>query len=76
MKNRNLNKEAMCLGFLSLLISILFLWFGLTFSGILSKIEKIISLSGAICGAGLFLILYLLSDAYDIRGEQPWTHTY
>lgn len=69
MKNRNLNKEAMCLGFLSVLISILFLLVGLTISGILSKI--IISLSGAICGAGLFLILYLLTDAYDIRGEQP-----
>lgn len=69
MKNRNLNKEAMFLGVLSVLISILFLRFGLTFSGILSKI--IISLSGAICGAGLFLILYLLTDAYDIRGEQP-----
>lgn len=74
MKNRNLNKEAMFLGVLSVLISILFLRFGLTFSGILSKI--IISLSGAICGAGLFLILYLLTDAYDIRGEQPWTNTY
>lgn len=74
MKNRNLNKEAMCLGVLSVFISILFLRFGLTFSGILSKI--IISLSGAICGAGLFLILYLLTDAYDIRGEQPWTNTY
>ena len=69
MKNRNLNKEAMCLGFLSVLISILFLWFGFTFSGILSKI--IISLSGAICGAGLYLIFYSLADAYDIRGEQP-----
>lgn len=74
MKNRNLDKEAMCLGFLSVLISILFLWFGLTFSGILSKI--IISLSGAICGAGLFLILYLLADTYDVIGEQPWTYTY
>lgn len=69
MKNRNLNKEAMCLGFLSVLISILFLWFGLNFSGILSKI--IISLSGAMWGVGSFLISYLLTDTYDIRGEQP-----
>ena len=68
-KRRNLYREAMCLGFLGVLISILLFYFGLNFSGILNKI--IICLSGAICGAGLFLILYLLTDAYYVRGEQP-----